>query len=81
MLLRLLTGLGIGGEWAAGASLVAEVFPDRSRAPAASVLQTAAALGPALAAVANLGLAGQSWRLLFFVGGMPALMTIAIRFK
>ena len=81
MVLRFLTGLGIGGEWAAGAALVAEAFPDRSRAPAASVLQSAAALGPALAALANLGLAHQGWRVLFMIGVLPAIMTVFIRFK
>lgn len=81
MVLRFLTGLGIGGEWAAGAALVAEAFPDRSRAPAASVLQSAAAFGPALAAVANLGLAHQGWRMLFVMGVAPAIMTVFIRFK
>lgn len=81
MVLRFLTGLGIGGEWAAGAALVAEAFPDRSRAPAASVLQSAAAFGPALAAVANLGLAHQGWRALFLIGVLPAVMTVFIRLK
>jgi len=76
---RFLTALGIGGEWAAGAALVAEVFPDRSRAPAAGLLQSSAALGPALAALASLGLAGSGWRALFLVGVAPALITVGLR--
>lgn len=78
---RFLTALGIGGEWAAGAALVAEVFSDKARAPAAGVLQSAAAFGPALAATLNLGLAAQSWRWLFVVGILPAAITILIRAK
>ena len=78
---RFLTALGIGGEWAAGAALVAEVLPDRSRAAGAALLQTAAAVGPSLAALANLGLAGVAWRWLFLVGVAPAIITVAIRYK
>lgn len=78
---RFLTALGIGGEWAAGAALVAEVFPDKARAPAAGFLQSAAAFGPALAATINLGLSAESWRWLFVVGIAPALITVLIRWK
>ena len=76
---RFLTALGIGGEWAAGAALVAEAFPDKARAPAASLLQTAAALGPVLAAIANQTLVHQSWRALFLVGIAPAFIAIFAR--
>src|SRR5688572_8545828 len=65
---RFLTALGLGGEWAAGAALIAEVFPDRARAGAAALLQSAAAFGPALAAVANLKVAAADWRVLFLIG-------------
>lgn len=78
---RFLTALGIGGEWAAGAALVAEVFPDKARAPAAGFLQSAAAFGPALAATINLGLSAENWRWLFVVGIAPALITVLIRWK
>lgn len=77
--LRFLTALGIGGEWAAGAALVAEVLPNRARPLGAAVLQSAAALGPILAATVNLGLANESWRWLFVVGVLPALITVLIR--
>ena len=76
---RFLTGLGIGGEWAAGAALVAEVFPDKRRPLAAAFLQTAAAVGPVLAATANLALAKFDWRFMFLVGLAPAVVTIFIR--
>jgi MFS family permease len=78
-LTRFLTALGIGGEWAAGAALVAESFGDTMRAGAASVLQTAAAAGPILAAVANLSLAGRPWQWLFVVGVAPALVAVFAR--
>ncbi|GMV89963.1 MAG: MFS transporter [Chthonomonas sp.] len=76
---RFLTGLGIGGEWAAGAALIAEVFPDSKRPLAAALLQTAAAVGPVLAATANLGLAHQSWHWMFLIGLAPAIVTVFIR--
>lgn len=76
---RFITALGIGGEWAAGAALVAEVLPDRSRAGGAAVLQSAAAFGPALAAVAQLLLKNQSWHFMYWVGIVPALVCVGIR--
>jgi MFS family permease len=76
---RFLTALGIGGEWAAGAALVAEALPDRARAGAASFIQSAAALGPILAALANLALKGKPWQWLFLAGIFPALLCILIR--
>ncbi len=78
---RFLTALGIGGEWAAGAALVAEVFPDDQRPRAAALLQTAAAVGPILAAFANQMLACGSWKILFLIGIAPALVTVLIRTK
>lgn len=77
--IRFLTGLGIGGEWAAGAALVAEVFPDKRRPLAAAFLQTAAAVGPVLAATANLGLSRFSWHWMFIIGLAPAFVTVLIR--
>lgn len=76
---RFLTALGIGGEWAAGAALVAEALPDRARAGAASFIQSAAAFGPILAALANLALKGQDWRWLFLTGIIPAILCLIIR--
>lgn len=76
---RFLTALGVGGEWAAGAALVAEALPDSARAGAAALLQTAAAVGPVLAALANQALANASWRWLFVVGIAPAVIAIVAR--
>lgn len=79
MVARFLTALGIGGEWAAGAALVAESFPDDLRALASSLLQSAAAFGPVFAALANLALTHDSWRSLFLVGVLPAFVCVLIR--
>lgn len=76
---RFLTALGIGGEWAAGAALIAEVVPNRARVAAAAFLQSAAAVGPALAALSMLALKDFSWRWLFIVGIVPALVCVVIR--
>lgn len=81
VLVRFLTGLGIGGEWSAGAAWVAESVPEKTRARAASWLQSAAAVGPVLAATANLALAHFDWRSVFIVGAFPALLLFFIRQK
>ncbi len=76
---RFLTALGIGGEWAAGAALVAETVPNKARAAAAALLQSAAAFGPWMAALINIGLRGQPWQYLFIVGIIPAIVCIFVR--
>jgi predicted MFS family arabinose efflux permease len=76
---RFLTGLGVGGEWAAGAAIVAEVFPARSRPMALGMLQALSAIGNMMAAIVSLGLAGVSWRWVFAVGALPALMVVWVR--
>jgi MFS family permease len=77
-LARFMTGLGVGGEWAAGASLVAEVFPARSRPMALGFLQSLSAVGNMLAALTTLALAGLSWRWAYAVGAGPALLVFWI---
>lgn len=81
LIVRFLTGLGIGGEWAAGAALVAETLPNEARAKAAAFLQTAAAVGPILAATANFAMAHISWRWLFALGVLPAILALFVRLK
>ncbi len=76
---RFVTGLGLGGEWAAGAALVAEVWPDRLRARAGAMLQSAAAIGFLLAALANRVVGVHSWRYVFLVGALPAILVLLIR--
>ncbi|MCP9439442.1 MAG: MFS transporter [Nitrospira sp.] len=78
-LFRFLTALGIGGEWAAGASIVAETWPEEKRAKAAGLLQSAWAVGFFLAAGLNLLLKGSSWRTLFLVGVLPACVALFVR--
>jgi MFS family permease len=76
---RFITGLGLGGEWAAGAALVAEVWPDRLRAKAGAILQSAAAFGYGFAAVINLFVGAHSWRYVYLVGALPAVFVLFIR--
>jgi MFS family permease len=77
---RFLTALGIGGEWAAGASLVAEVWPAERRARAAGLLQSAWAVGFFFAALVNLALKDFGWRTVFLVGIVPALVALLVRY-
>jgi MFS family permease len=80
LLWRALIGFGLGGEWAAGAVLVAESWPPEQRGRAIGLMQSGWALGYILAAgVAAWILPLYGWRLLFLVGLLPALLTLAIR--
>src|ERR1700719_1768960 len=77
---RFILGLGMGGEWNTGATLVADTWPDELRAKAISVVQSAWAIGFALAAlVSGIVLRYASWRYVFFVGILPALITLWIQ--
>lgn len=77
---RFLTALGIGGEWAAGAAIVAETWPEDRRAKAAGILQSAWAAGFFLAATFNLTLKDTyGWRGLFLVGILPAFVALLVR--
>lgn len=81
---RFLTGLGIGGEFAAGAALVAEVFPEHARAKALGIMQACSALGNMAAGVIGLTVAstvedGSGWRYMFYIGLAPALLVFIIR--
>jgi MFS family permease len=84
---RFLTGLGVGGEFAVGVSLVAEVMPERARPYALSLLQALSAVGNISAALlsglmgelAERGIVASVWRPLFVVGAIPALLALVIR--
>jgi MFS family permease len=78
---RFVTALGVGGEWAAGAVLVAEVWPEDKRTRAAGILQSAWAGGFLIAAVVTFLMRGQSWRPVFLVGIVPALLCVLVRFS
>ncbi len=88
LVFRVVTGLGVGGEWAAGQTLVGETFPARMRARFAAIMQTGAPTGIALATVVGAFVeplfarsfgAGWGWRACFFVSVLPALLVIVIR--
>jgi MFS family permease len=77
---RFILGLGMGGEWNTGAALVAETWPDELRTKAIALVQSSWAIGYALAAlVAGVVLRYANWRMVFFVGILPALVTLWIR--
>ncbi len=86
---RFLTGLGVGGEFAVGVSLVAEVMPARARPFALGLLQALSAVGNISAAVISLALSEMeesgsiesAWRWMFVIGAGPALLAILIRRK
>jgi len=77
---RFILGLGMGGEWNTGATLVAETWPDDLRAKAIALVQSSWAIGFALAAlVAGVVLRYANWRAVFFVGILPAVVTLWIQ--
>jgi MFS family permease len=79
---RILLGFGMGGEWATGAALVAETWPAEHRGKAMGIMQSAWAVGYAVAAgVVAIVLPTLGWRGVFFIGVLPALITLWIRRK
>ncbi|MEX0641869.1 MAG: MFS transporter [Pirellulales bacterium] len=84
---RFLTGLGVGGEFAVGVALVAEVMPARARPYCLSVLQalsvigniSAAVIGMTMGTLAEQGLVDSIWRPMFVVGAVPALLALVVR--
>jgi len=79
MLFRFLAALGIGGEWAVGASLLAETWPKTWRPWLAAVLQTGVNCGVLLACLAGVLFANSQPRWIFLVGVLPALLVLWIR--
>lgn len=87
VLCRVIASLGIGGEWAAGAAMVAEVVPERSRVEAGALLYTSAPMGLFLATfvndqIARVILPGSpevSWRYVFACGLIPAAIAFLVR--
>lgn len=76
---RFLSGFGVGGEWAAGTPLLQESVPERVRARWSGWLHTAIPVGIILAALAALLLPVIGWRGMFFLGILPALLTVYLR--
>jgi len=79
MILRFLAALGIGGEWAVGASLISETWPKPWRPWLAAVLQCGVNVGILGAGLANFLMAGAPPKYLFLVGVLPALLVFWIR--
>lgn len=79
MIFRFLAALGVGGEWAVGASLLSETWPRRWRPWIAAVLQSGVNIGILLAVLANYFMATHPPRYLFLVGVLPAILVFWIR--
>jgi MFS family permease len=80
--LRFLVGVAIGSEWATGASIMAELWPDQARGKGGALLQSGYAIGNILASAVWLviGASGpDAWRYMFLIGVLPALLTFWIR--
>src|SRR3954468_11942685 len=87
VLLRLLFGIGMGGEWGVGASLALESASPRLRGLLSGLLQEGYAMGNPLAAPpvrvvyvpVHAAHPEYAWRVMFFLGGAPALLSLFIR--
>lgn len=87
-LFRFIAALGIGGEWGAGAAMVAEVVPEKRRVECGALLYTSAPMGLFLAGFVNYRIAGvwmrdapeTSWRWVFLAGLLPAAVALLFRF-
>ncbi|HVI07557.1 MAG TPA: MFS transporter [Candidatus Binatia bacterium] len=79
-ILRLLAGIGIGGEWAMGGTFVAEEWPENRRRMGAGFMHTGYYVGFFLASLANYAIGSHyGWRSMFIVGGLPALLLAWLR--
>jgi SHS family lactate transporter-like MFS transporter len=82
LVLRALFGIGMGGEWGVGASLAMEKVPPKWRGVLSGLLQQGYSLGYLLAALVYLVVFPRwGWRPLFFLGGLPALLALFVRFR
>ncbi|MEE2935476.1 MAG: MFS transporter [Planctomycetota bacterium] len=94
VVLRFLVAMGVGGEWAVAAAMVAEVMPTRSRSVMGSIFHSSSVFGTLLAAATVAMLIGNEsvnariasagwdpWRIGFAIGVLPALLTLWIRWK
>jgi MFS family permease len=76
--LRFLVAMGVGGEWAVGAALVAEVFPAKARERASGIFHATSVAGLWLAAAAGYAV-GSHWRWAYLIGIVPALLVLWVR--
>lgn len=82
ILLRAVTGLGVGGEWATGQTYIGETFPAQARARFGALMQTGAPVGVILAsAVGGLLAPAIGWRMCFALSVLPALLVIIVRYR
>ena len=82
LIFRIITGLGVGGEWATGQTYVGESFPPKVRGRYGAVMQTGAPLGIVLASLVGGFITPEiGWRMSFFLSILPALLVIFIRKK
>lgn len=82
LILRALFGIGMGGEWGVGASLAMEKVPPRWRGVFSGLLQQGYACGNLLAAGCYFLLFERwGWRPMFFLGGLPALLAVFVRYR
>ena len=86
LVFRAISSLGIGGEWAAGASMVAEVVPENRRVEAGALLYTASPMGLFLATFVTFQVTAVyftdpvvSWRYVFLFGLAPAAVAFFVR--
>jgi MFS family permease len=88
-LYRFLTGMGVGGEFAVGVALVAEVMPDRARPYCLGILQVLSAVGNISAALVGMAMAElvqqkvieSTWRPMFIIGALPAVLALVVRWR
>jgi len=76
--LRFLVAMGVGGEWAVAAALVAEVFPKEARARASGIFHSTSVLATWLAGITGMWV-GANWRYGYLIGVIPALLTLWVR--
>jgi MFS family permease len=82
LLFRIITGLGVGGEWATGQTYIGETFPPKMRGRYGAIMQTGAPFGILLASVVGGFLSPViGWRSCFFISFLPALIVIYVRKK
>src|SRR5690242_3929056 len=82
LVLRALFGIGMGGEWGVGATLAMEKAPSRLRGVLSGLLQEGYAAGYLLAAICYYFVFPRwGWRPLFYIGGLPALLALFVRFR
>jgi MFS family permease len=87
LMFRIVAALGIGGEWAAGAAMVAEVVPENRRVEAGALLYTSAPIGLFLATFVTYQIQGVyfrdvpdlAWRYVFLFGLVPAFVAFMVR--